>query len=340
MREKRLKPAVILFFSAAAALFLTTNSIAQPLRPPSEEPLAPTQAAPEPGYLGLITDDRQEQGRGVRVVRVVQGSPAEQAGFQEGDVVIAIEGQNVGSLDQMATELKPHTAGDKVRFEIRRGDATQAIEVTLGRRPPPGERPYEFGRIPERLPEPPTAVAPPDNALAAPAPRSTADPRPAARGQLLGIRTAPVTEDLRRQMRLPSTAGARVVSRVVGSPADRANIPLDSVIVAVDGQNVSSPAALAEVIAAAGAGRSVELTYYVGAEQRTSTVTLADMSNAAAPPARGLAEPSVPAPPLAVRRTPTGMAQERIEQLEKRIDELEQRVRELESSLKRGTRAD
>jgi predicted metalloprotease with PDZ domain len=147
---------MILFGAAVAAA-------AQPLPPPAGQGVPPAEAARdarEPGYLGLIGDERRDRGAGVRVVRVVEGSPAAAAGLEVGDLITAIDGQPVGSVAAMATQLQPRAAEDKVRVEINRAGAARTIEVVLGRRPPPGERPFEFGRIPERLPEPPGAGAP------------------------------------------------------------------------------------------------------------------------------------------------------------------------------------
>src|SRR5207249_8846688 len=44
----------------------------------------------ERGYLGVVTDDGQDKGRGVRVIEVVKGSPAEEAGLKVGDLITAI----------------------------------------------------------------------------------------------------------------------------------------------------------------------------------------------------------------------------------------------------------
>jgi membrane-associated protease RseP (regulator of RpoE activity) len=325
----------------AVLLAGTSFAVAQPLRPPApdQEPqAAPRSEAREPGYLGLIADDRRDQGAGVRVVKVVDGSPAAAAGIEINDLITAIDGQAVGSLASMATQLEPHGALDKVRFEIRRGDTTRTIEVALGRRPPPGERPFEFGRIPERLPDPaasatvapPRAIPPP----AAPSPEAAAGPR----GQLLGVRSGPLSEEARVRLGVPQAGGALVVARVVGSPADKAGIPLDAVIVAVDGTSVASPADLARLIEAAGPGREVELAYYSRGERHQATVTL---GNVIAPPRP--APDVTPAPnrgdaPMSPERevAPPASAVQRIEQLERRILALENRLESIEQALRRA----
>jgi predicted metalloprotease with PDZ domain len=331
------------FTTAAATCAIVASVAAQPPRPTADDPAerrpVPPRTEREPGYLGLVTDDRRDQGQGVRVIKVVEDSPAAKAGFAVDDLIVAVGGQPTGSLDEMAAQLQPRDAGEKVRFEVRRGGATQTLEVELGRRPARDLRPFEFGRIPERLPEPQAAIPPVGDATA-PFP----DARPLAPGsapmaprrQMLGIRTAPVTEDVRQRLGIPDTAGARVISRVVGSPADKAGIPLDAVIVAVDEQPVASPVDLARLIAAAGAGAVVELTYHSGGQQRRAHVTLANIVAAGQVEGAPPGEPrSLPAP--FDRFAPAPSAAERIDLLERRVRELELRVLELERALAAST---
>jgi hypothetical protein len=346
MATNSLRPIALLLAAAATSCAIATSFAAQPPRPsraePAERPSAPPQAELEPGYLGLVSDDRREQGQGVRVVRVIENSPAEKAGFAVDDVIVAVGGQPTGSLDEMATLLRPHPAGDRVRFEVRRGGnggnggKTQTLEVELGRRPARGDRPFEFGRIPERLPEPQEETGPVgDAAGSAPGARPLAPgiALPTPRGQLLGIRTAPVTADVALRLRLPDVAGARVISRVVGSPADMAGIPLEAVIVAVDDEPVASPADLARLITAAGAGKAVQLTYSFGGQRRTVRVTLANDVAARAIDATPLGEPRTLPRPFDEQFAPAPSAAQRIEQLERRIRELELRLHELERAL-------
>jgi membrane-associated protease RseP (regulator of RpoE activity) len=328
---------VVLLASASFA-------VAQPPRPPAPDDgvrPAPQAEVREPGYLGLIADDRREQGAGVRVVKVVEGSPAASAGIQVNDLITAIDGQAVGSLAAMGARLEPRVADDKVRFEVRRGDTTRTVEVSLGRRPPREERPFEFGRIPERLPEPPTA----DSSATAIPPRAGLPPEasgpPSAvgsRGQLLGIRSGPVSEPTRIRLGVPEAGGALVVARVVGSPADKAGIPLDAVIVAVNEQPVTSPADLARLIEAAGPGKEVEVTYYSRGERQKAAVTLASVAPSPRPArdASPFAQPDgAPLPEdRDVARPIT--ASDRIEQLERRIRELERRLELIEQALRRG----
>jgi S1-C subfamily serine protease len=275
----------------------------------------------EPGYLGLITDDRRDAGRAIRVVRVVEGSPAAEAGFRADDLILSLDSTAVRSLDHLARELQPRLPGDKVVFEVTRDGEPLTIDVTLGRRPSRDQRQFEFGRIPERLPGPVSGDTPFDFG-----PREGIG---ASRGQLLGVRTAPVTEEVRQRLALREPRGAVVVSRVVGSPAERAGIPLDAVIIAVDGQPVGSPLDLARLIAAAGPGGNVEVTFVANGDQRKTTVRLTELAgDDVAMPARSLPDGA------SGSILPGNAERERAELLERRVRELEHRVQELERLLR------
>ena len=42
-----------------------------------------------------------EQASGVRVMRVIEGSPAETAGIRSGDLIVSIDGEAVGGVDDL-----------------------------------------------------------------------------------------------------------------------------------------------------------------------------------------------------------------------------------------------
>jgi len=95
----------------------------------------PPEAAPERGYLGAVLDDREDRGRGVRVLRVNPGGPAEKAGVEKGDLITALSGIRVRQLSEAIDIFDQMRPGTEVTLFIRRGDATRTIDVTLGRRP-------------------------------------------------------------------------------------------------------------------------------------------------------------------------------------------------------------
>ena len=126
-------------------------------------------AAPERGYLGATADDREDRGRGVRIVRIIPGSPAQQAGLQPGDLVTGLGGVRVRQISDMAAILQDVAPGNLLTFEILRGKEAKRIDVTFGRRGAPDKR----ATVPEHPPaarpaEEVAPVAPPPPVKAGP----------------------------------------------------------------------------------------------------------------------------------------------------------------------------
>ena len=67
--------------------------------------------------------------RGALVLKVYPGSPAAQAGLQEKDVVVAVNGHPVTAREDVATALYTAAAGSAVSLELRRGERTLTVSL-------------------------------------------------------------------------------------------------------------------------------------------------------------------------------------------------------------------
>jgi len=84
----------------------------------------------------IVPPELFRRGLSGAVVQYVEpGGPAEEAGLQEGDVITAVDGQEVNSnhpLDQLIHRYKP---GDTVGITYWRGDQEHEVTVRLGEHP-------------------------------------------------------------------------------------------------------------------------------------------------------------------------------------------------------------
>jgi aminopeptidase N len=70
-------------------------------------------------------------GPGVRVAGVTQGSPAEKAGLQEGDVILQVDGKDVADLAGFAALLRGLEPGQTVRAMLNRGGSELRRDITV-----------------------------------------------------------------------------------------------------------------------------------------------------------------------------------------------------------------
>ena len=85
-------------------------------------------------YLGTIPDYMQTEG-GVRLSGVRAGGPAEQAGLEEGDVIVKFDGVRIDNIYDYTYALRSRKPGQTVRITAQRDGAERDLVVTLGRRP-------------------------------------------------------------------------------------------------------------------------------------------------------------------------------------------------------------
>lgn len=100
----------------------------------------------EVGYIGIlqpatVTEEvaqMYDMPIGVFIPQIAQNSPAEAAGLQKGDIITAIGGDTVTTVEELQESMQYHAAGTQVEITIQRnnGDGYQEMKytVTLGSR--------------------------------------------------------------------------------------------------------------------------------------------------------------------------------------------------------------
>ena len=188
------------------------------------------------GWLGVriqdVSDDVAEaigleEARGALVTDVPEG-PSAEAGMQSGDVILSFDGMDVNDTRELVQRVANTEIGKEVRVIVFRDGGTQTLNVTLGRR-------EEAEAIPASAP-------------------AAEDP---VEEEILGMTVSSMTDDLREQLALPSSADGLVVRDVnVESEAYDKGLRAGDLIAEAGQQAISTPADLeARIEAARDAGR-------------------------------------------------------------------------------------
>jgi S1-C subfamily serine protease len=220
-------------------------------------------------YLGLVPCgglpkeidvdvDVRVGGPGVVIVEVIADSPAEEAGLQEDDVIMAVDGQELGAENDLADLIAGYEPGDTVTLKIERPDDDEGpfeMTVELGEHPDKEDTAYlgvRYGSLP--------------------------------RIDVFRSRSLPFGE-LEEFDELPfafpegDVKQGAVVQRVFeDSPASAAGLEEGDVITAIDGEPVEDPQALADALAEREPGDTITLTVYQrdSEEEREIEITLAE----------------------------------------------------------------
>jgi S1-C subfamily serine protease len=100
------------------------------------------------GFLGIQAQDVTAQVAAADNLAVQSGalvtgfttdaagkSPAQSAGLQTGDVIVAVNGQAISGSDDLAGAVLTQAPGTHVTLTVQRGSSQQTLTVTLGERP-------------------------------------------------------------------------------------------------------------------------------------------------------------------------------------------------------------
>jgi len=81
--------------------------------------------------IGAKVQTGQRDGSGAEIDEVIDGTPAEDAGLEEGDVVVALDGQKVTDGIALIVSIRSHQPGETLTFTVVRDGDEKDIDVTL-----------------------------------------------------------------------------------------------------------------------------------------------------------------------------------------------------------------
>jgi serine protease Do len=74
-----------------------------------------------------------DKARGAYVADVERGSPADRAGLESGDVIVKVEGKEVGHAEELPRLIALHPPGTKLAIDVLREGKIRSFEVELGK---------------------------------------------------------------------------------------------------------------------------------------------------------------------------------------------------------------
>ncbi len=183
--------------------------------------------------------------RGVAVEKVVENSPAAQAGLQTGDVIVKFEGEEITSVRKLSRLIAEVAPDHQVKLTILRSGSEQEITATMGKR----EMPTVFNgnfkmenmpKLPEMPQMPQVQVMPPngkgetflwkndgENTFFFGANRQ------------IGVSVSSLTKQLGEYFGAADGKGLLINNVRENSPAAKAGLKAGDIIIEVDGKEVN-----------------------------------------------------------------------------------------------------
>ena len=175
------------------------------------------------GHLGVYIQDLNQDladsfglsdTKGILIAKVIEDSPAEKAGLQQGDVLLTLNGEPVGKVSEFRNQVAMILPDTKVKIGLLRDGKEKTLTVTIGKQ------------------EDETEVA-------------VSKAGPAAE---LGMSLQTLTPELREQLGYEDETGVLVTNVEPGSPAADAGIVRGALILEVNRQPVTKPEQLQQAL--------------------------------------------------------------------------------------------
>jgi serine protease Do len=253
-------------------------------------------------YLGIQTQEITRENfskyglgevRGVGIEKVLENSPAANAGLQNGDVIVRFENEDITSTRKLSRLIAEVAPDHQVKLTIARGGSEREVTVTMGKRqmpkfengvfqtpvPPMGELPnmrVPMPKLPPMSETPQFKTVPPMGEFKAIPPMGEGIGKDfmvfRGDGRQIGAGLMPLTKQLAEYFGINEGRGLLINDVRPDSPAAKAGLKAGDVIVEIEGKEVKGMGDLIRTISEKKEG-DVTLTIVRDRSRQTVRVT-------------------------------------------------------------------
>ena len=262
---QKLSAFILLAFSSCTIIY--SQKTPEPSKQPDKTPKPMVWSFQFNGsYLGIEPQEITKENfgkfglsevRGVAVEKVVENSPAAQAGLQAGDVIVKFEGEEITSVRKLSRLISEVAPDHQVKLTILRGGSEQEITATIGKQEMPAVFDGNF-KMPE-MPQVPKITPMPQMPQVQVMP-----PNDKGEGFIwkndggnvfyfganrqIGVSVSSLTKQLGEYFGAPDGKGLLITDVRENSPAAKAGLKAGDIIVEADGNEVKGNADLIRTI--------------------------------------------------------------------------------------------
>lgn len=247
-------PAFILLAFSSCAIIYSQKTPETPKQPDKTvKPMTWSFQFDGGSYLGIEPQEVNKENfskfglsevRGVAIEKVLENSPAAQAGLQPNDVIVKFENEEVTSVRKLTRLISEVAPDHKVKLTILRGGNEREIEVTMGKREFPKMFDGNF-KMEMNLPNiqsmpkiPNVQVTPPNIKGDVFIWKGDENGFFFGANRQIGVGVSSLTKQLGEYFGVPEGKGLLINSVRENSPAAKAGLKAGDIIVEVDGKEI------------------------------------------------------------------------------------------------------